>query len=243
MLNFLRILFSPVAFIFWIIIKIRNYLFDNGILSSSKVDAKVISVGNLTVGGSGKTPTVLMIAETLKNFGKNVGVLSRGYGRSTKGYLLVCDGAEIKTRVDECGDEIYFISEELKIPTAVSERRVEGAKRFITDTSVDTIILDDGFQHRWISRDIDIVIVDQRFLNKVDMLEQNPLPLGLMREPMDSLKRADIIIINRKFSDKSTINIFIIKEYFTVIMKRRAYMMLRLMNIIVLMSSPGRRVW
>lgn len=205
MLNFLRIIFSPAALIFWIIIKIRNYLFDNRILSSTKVDAKVISVGNLTVGGSGKTPTVLMIAETLKNFGKNVGVLSRGYGRSTKGYLLVCDGAEIKTRVDECGDEIYFISEELKIPTAVSERRVEGAKRFITDSSVDTIILDDAFQHRWISRDIDIVIVDQRFLNKVDMLEQNPLPLGLMREPMDSLKRADIIIINRKFSEKSAI--------------------------------------
>jgi tetraacyldisaccharide 4'-kinase len=212
-LEFLRILFSPLVVVYSAVIKIRNYFFNSGIFKITKVNAKVISVGNLTVGGSGKTPAVLMIAEFLKRKQFKTGILSRGYGRSSHGYIYVSDGSKINTSVDECGDEIYFLSEELKIPAAVCERRVEGAEKLIKDSSVEFIILDDAFQHRWINRDLDIVIIDQRFLNKVGQIEQKLLPLGLMRENFDALDRADIVIINRKFAEKKDIPAKL-KEYF-----------------------------
>jgi len=204
-LNFIRIISAPLIFVYSLIIKIRNWFFDKGIFKISRVDATVIAVGNITVGGSGKTPLVMMIAEILKSLNKKVGVLSRGYGRTSVGYVYVSDGEKIRTTVDGCGDEMYFMSDELKVPAAVAERRVEGAKRLINDTGIDTVLLDDAFQHRWIYRDLNIVIFDQRFLNKVGQIEQKMLPLGLMREPFSSLGRSDIIVINRKFSEKNEI--------------------------------------
>ncbi|MFA7421474.1 MAG: tetraacyldisaccharide 4'-kinase [Melioribacteraceae bacterium] len=205
MIGFLRIISSPFAFLYAVIISIRNFFFEKNFFHAAKVNAKVISIGNITVGGSGKTPAVLMLGEMLKTYGKKVGVLSRGYGRNSFGYILVSDGNEIKSSVDKCGDEIILVAQELKIPAAVCEKRAKGAELLIKNTSVDTIVLDDAFQHRWIHRDLDIVLVDQRFLNKVDFVEQNPIPLGMMREPFESLNRANIIIINRKFSDKTEI--------------------------------------
>lgn len=193
---------SPFTLIFWIIVKIRNSLFDNGIFKITKVEAKVLSIGNLTVGGSGKTPTVLNVSSFLKSQGLKVGVLSRGYGRDSKGYILVSEGKKIKVPVNICGDEIYMAADELNIPAAVSERRVEGAQKFLKDINLDCIVLDDAFQHRWIYRDLDIVLIDQRFLLKESNCEKALLPLGLLREPFSSLNRADIIIINRKFSDR-----------------------------------------
>lgn len=220
MLKFLRILSSPLALCFSFIIKIRNLFFDKNIFKVSKVCAKVISVGNLTVGGSGKTPTVMMLAKTLQSQNKRIGLLSRGYGRKSYGYVYVSNGKEILSSVDESGDEMYFMSDELKVPTAVAERRVDGAKRFIRDSNAEVIILDDAFQHRWIYRDLDIVVVDQRFLLKAGQIEQKMLPLGLMREPFNSLERADIIIINRKFSTNEPIpeklkKYFVNKQVFT----------------------------
>ena len=220
MLEFLRKIFAPLVVVYSVITRARNWLFDKNIFSVTKVKAKVISVGNLTVGGSGKTPASMMIAEALKAKGRKVGLLSRGYGRNSRGYIFVSDGNKINATVDQCGDEMYFMAEELKVPTAVSESRVTGAEKFIDDSKVDTIILDDAFQHRWIHRDVDIVIFDQRFLVKVGQLEQRPLPLGSMRESFDSLKRADIIIINRKFSENAEIperlkKYFVKKNVFT----------------------------
>lgn len=200
MLDFLRIILSPLVIFYSLITKIRNLFFDKNIFPAAKVDAKIISVGNLTVGGSGKTPATMMIAKKLKEKNRKVGLLSRGYGRSSIGYVYVSDGNSINTSVDKCGDEMYFMSEELKVPAAVAEHRVDGAKQFIKDSNVDTIILDDAFQHRWIYRNVDVVIIDQRFLDKDGQIEQYLLPLGSMREPFESLKRSDIIIINRKFS-------------------------------------------
>jgi len=198
----LRYILSPFTLLFWIIVKVRNYLFDKGVFKITKVKAKVLSIGNITVGGSGKTPSVLYVSSFLKLQGFKVGVLSRGYGRDSKGYKLVSDGNEIKVPVNICGDEIYMAADELNIPAAVAERRVEGAKNFLKDVNLDTIVLDDAFQHRWIHRDLDIVLVDQRFITKKYNCEKAMLPLGHLREPFNSLKRADIVIINRKFSDK-----------------------------------------
>lgn len=210
---FLRITLIPFVFIYSSIIKIRNWFFDNKIFHISKTGSKVISIGNITVGGSGKTPAVMMITEFLKNNNKKVGILSRGYGRNTLGYQFVSSGDKINTTVDECGDEMYFMSEELQVPTAVAEHRVEGANKLIRDSGIDTIVLDDAFQHRWIHRDVDIIIFDDSFLNKVGQSEQKMLPLGSLREPFESLKRADLIIINRKFAGKTEIPVKLNKYF------------------------------
>ncbi|MBN1300937.1 MAG: tetraacyldisaccharide 4'-kinase [Melioribacteraceae bacterium] len=202
MLNIIKILLAPTVIIYYSVIGIRNWLFDRGIFVSKKIDTKIISIGNLTLGGSGKTPAVVMVVNLLKSMNKSVGVLSRGYGRSTKGYKLINNGSGERMPADKCGDEMYLVTDECNVPGAVSERRVKGAERFIKDVNkIDVIVLDDAFQHRWIYRDLDIVMIDQRFLLKNSVLHHNLLPLGVMREPFSSLKRADIIIINRKFSE------------------------------------------
>lgn len=194
--------------------------FDKNIFKAVKVKSKVISVGNLTVGGSGKTPLVIYLIELLKSLSKNPGVLSRGYGRSSIGYILVSDGNQMLTSVDKSGDEIFHTATETKVPAAVCENRVQGAKRLIKDTGVDTIVLDDAFQHRWIKRDADLLIIEQGFLNSNEMFIHNYLPAGIMREGFDSVKRADAVIINRKFSEKEGISekrkhFFVDKKIFT----------------------------
>jgi tetraacyldisaccharide 4'-kinase len=196
---------SPLTIVYKNVIKIRNKLFDKGILKVEFVGKKVISVGNLTVGGSGKTPLVISIVKYLKKRPMKVGVLSRGYGRNTKGYKLVSDGNEFLLNARDAGDEIFLVSQECKIPTAVSEKRVIGAKNFISDVDLDVIVLDDAFQHRWIGRDFNILVIDQRFLSNVNSFDQRLLPLGSMREPFESIKRADAVVINKKFSPKITI--------------------------------------
>lgn len=199
--------------VYAIVIKTRNLFFEKNIFKTKKVNAKVISIGNITVGGSGKTPAVELVVNILKDSGRKAGILSRGYGRKTKGYLLVSDGNNLKATVAESGDEMYLLASETKVPAAVSEKRADGAKKFLNDTDLDVIVLDDAYQHRWIHRDLNILIFDQRFLNKTGSLEQSLLPLGVMREPFASAERADAIILNRKFSDKTGVP-YHIKKYF-----------------------------
>lgn len=215
MIKFLRIILSPLTFIYKFIIANRNRLFDNNFFKQEFVNAKVISVGNLTVGGSGKTPLVINITKHLKSNAKQVGVLSRGYGRNTKGYQLVSNDFEILMNVNDAGDEIYLVADECKVPTAVSEKRVIGAKNFINENNckIDFLVLDDAFQHRWIGRDFDILMIEQRFLSNVNSIDQKLMPLGTMREPFDSISRSDAIVINRKFSQKISVPARI-KKYF-----------------------------
>ncbi|MCF6269095.1 MAG: tetraacyldisaccharide 4'-kinase [Melioribacteraceae bacterium] len=200
--KYLLIILSPVAVLYSVIVNLRNSLFDKGFFTQKRVDAKIISVGNIVVGGSGKTPTVVYITKLLKRHNINVGILSRGYGRSSKGYKLISDGNKLLLPVEESGDEIVLAAEECKVPAAVSEKRAVGAERLISSQDVDAIVLDDAFQHRWIARDLDILIFDQRFLMKKNSIEQQPLPLGRMRESFSAIERADIILINRKFTEK-----------------------------------------
>lgn len=205
-MDFLKIILYPFVPLYAIIVKIRNWMFDRGLFKAKSVDAMVVSVGNITVGGSGKTPTVIYITNLLKNEGKKVGVLSRGYGRKSSGYILVADNEKILTEVEKCGDEIFQTITECRVPAAVCESRVAGAKKLIQDTGVDTIVLDDAFQHRWIARNLDLLICEQRFLNDPDFLNQNLLPTGNMRENFSSVNRADAVIVNRKFSAREPLN-------------------------------------
>lgn len=212
-MNILKIVLTPLLPLYALVIYLRNKLFDAKLLKSKKVDAKVISVGNITVGGSGKTPMVIYLLNLLKKLDVKPGVLSRGYGRKSRGYVLVYDGVQIKTPVEICGDEMYQTVTETRVPGAVSEKRVYGAERLIKDTGIEVIVLDDGFQHRWIHRDIDIVICEQRFLLNNSLTNMSLLPTGNMRERFTSLKRADAVIINRKFSVDCELPSDILKYY------------------------------
>jgi len=212
-MKLLRIILLPFIPVYAVVIKVRNTFFDKNIFKTKKVDVKVISVGNITVGGSGKTPLVIYLSNMLKNLGKSVGVLSRGYRRKSKGYLLVSDGTKIFTSVDLSGDEIFHTAMECNIPAAVSENRFEGAKKLIKDTGINILILDDAYQHRWIERDINLLICEQRFLCETGFMNQSLLPTGNLREPLSSIKRADAVILNRKFSGKKEIPSKV-KKYF-----------------------------
>ncbi|WP_337864914.1 tetraacyldisaccharide 4'-kinase [Ignavibacterium sp.] len=207
MTAFLKILLTPLVPVYALAVKIRNLFFDKSVFKSKTVNAKVVSAGNLTIGGSGKTPFVIYLTNLLKNSGYKPSVLSRGYGRNTKGYLLVSKDGEPLTKVQNCGDEIYHTVIECKVPAAVCENRFEGAKRLLKEVDSDIIVLDDGFQHRWIYRNLDIVLFDQKFLLDKSMVNQSLLPLGIMREGFASLNRADAIIINRKFCKEQNQNL------------------------------------
>ena len=200
MINFLKIILFPVIPAYAFVIAIRNWLFEMKIFREKRVGAVIISVGNLTVGGSGKTPMVIYLLNFLKKYGLKTGVLSRGYGRKSRGYKLVSDGKEIFTSVDQCGDEIYQTVSECHIPAAVCENRVKGAEKFINETGVNVMVLDDAFQHRWIYRDLNVLVCEQKFLLSRNFLVKNLFPTGNLREPFKSVKRADVVIINRKFS-------------------------------------------
>ena len=179
---YLRIILFPFVAVYFLLIRIRNWFFDKNVFKSKRVDAKVISVGNITTGGSGKTPLVIFLANLLKNEKKNVGVLSRGYRRRSSGYKLVSDGKKILISVNEAGDEIFYTVSECQIPAAVSEKRYEGALRLIKETGINVILLDDGFQHRWIHRDVNILIFEQKFLSEPAFPSHVLLPTGNLRE-------------------------------------------------------------
>lgn len=180
-------------------------MFDKNIFKGRSVNAKVFSVGNISVGGSGKTPVTIYLTTLLKLGGFKVGVLSRGYRRKSRGYVFVSDGKKFLTNVDKSGDEIYHTALDCSVPAAVSENRVKGAERLINDSGVNAIVLDDAFQHRWIKRNFDLLVIDQRFLTEKSFFINNLLPTGVLREPLSSIIRANAIIINRKFMEKEVI--------------------------------------
>jgi len=190
----------PIIPVYALAVALRNWLFEIKIFKEKRVDAVIISVGNLTIGGSGKTPLVIYLLDLLNKYGLKTGVLSRGYGRRSRGYKLVSDGEKILTTVDQCGDEIYQTVSECHVPGAVCENRVKGAEKFLSQTDVNIIVLDDAYQHRWIYRDLNILVCEQKFLLSHNFLVKNLFPTGNLREPFISVKRADVVIINRKFS-------------------------------------------
>lgn len=194
-----------LSLIYGFIAMIRNKMYDLQILKSQKVDnVNIICIGNIVVGGSGKTPAVQYFAKELQKQGKKVGILSRGYKGVRKiEPLAVRDENEILVTVKESGDEAYLHSLHLKMPIVVSKDRYKGAKFLKEKFNVDTIIMDDGFQHRKLLKDKNIVLIDAT----------NPfggdeyLPKGRLRESVEELKRADEIIITKSnYVDKDSIN-------------------------------------
>ena len=182
----------PLSFLYGLGVELRNQLFELNILKSRSFTTPVISVGNITVGGTGKTPHVEYLVRLLSKEAK-VAVLSRGYKRKTHGYQL----ADKDSTMRDIGDEPYQMK--LKFPNievAVDANRCEGIDHLINDEQTkdtDVIILDDAYQHRYVKPGINILLVDYHRLIIYDEL----LPSGRLREPIESKKRADIVIITK----------------------------------------------
>jgi tetraacyldisaccharide 4'-kinase len=176
---------NPLSAIYGCVSGARNALYDRGWLPSRRLQGPVVSVGNISAGGSGKTPFVILLGELLKARGIRFDVLSRGYGRHSRGVRLV-DPAGLP---QEFGDEPLLIARRLQVPVVVGEDRYE-AGRFAESRFGELMhLLDDGFQHRGLHRDFDIVLVTPE--DARDRL----LPAGRLREPLHNLQRADAIVL------------------------------------------------
>jgi tetraacyldisaccharide 4'-kinase len=163
----------------------RNALYDWQVLRARSLRGPVISVGNLSTGGSGKTPFVILLGELLKGRGIRFEVLSRGYGRKTRGVRLVEPGGLAR----DFGDEPLLMARRLQAPVVVGEDRYEAGRFAESRFGPQTHLLDDGFQHRGLARDFDIVLVTPE--DARDRL----LPAGRLREPLRSLRRADAVVL------------------------------------------------
>ncbi len=183
------------SLIYRLIVFSRNRLYDRQMLKSVRLACPVISVGNLTVGGTGKTPCVIGLAKMLARHGYRPAVLSRGYGGQNTGPVrIVSDGANAEQSAAETGDEPLLIARSLPgVPVITGARRTLTGQSAIERFNADVLICDDAFQHRQISRDINIVLLDaERPLGNGRLL-----PRGELREPAESLRRADCIVLTR----------------------------------------------
>lgn len=190
-MRFLRKILLPFSWVYGLVTYLRNLLFKYKLLKVEKVDASVISVGNLSVGGTGKTPHVKFLTNLLRQNFKPA-VLLRGYGRKSKGYVYVGENATPET----VGDEALLYKKNFgnEVQIAVSESRVKGAKTLLkTKKPPSIIILDDAFQHRHIYRDLDILLIDYNRPFWKDLV----LPAGNLREFSFGKNRADILIMTK----------------------------------------------
>lgn len=168
-------------------VAVRNALYDHGWFPSERVPATVVSVGNLSVGGTGKTPTALWLAHALRRRGRRVGLVARGYGKRTPGVVVVGDGQPLVGPA-EGGDEAVLLAVRSGLPVVTGERRAEAARAAIARFACDTIVLDDGFQHRALARDADLVLLP------AEGLPARLLPAGPLREPASALRRARAVL-------------------------------------------------
>ena len=180
----------PLSWVYGLGVKLRNTLFDIGVLKSRTFQIPVIAVGNITVGGSGKTPHVEYLANLLrKDF--HVAVLSRGYKRKSKGFIRATE----KTTMPEIGDEPFQMKQKFPdVTVAVDKKRCHGIELLTEkDNRLDAVLLDDAFQHRYVKPGINILLVDYHRLIIYDQL----LPAGRLREPLNGKDRADIVIVTK----------------------------------------------
>ena len=189
-------IFLPLGKIYGAVAGARNRLYEKGVFASYALGAKTVSIGNITVGGTGKTPLVAFVAETLFEAGETVCILTRGYGRTNpKNRVLVTDGEKILTDARTAGDEPFELAEKLfgKAVIVADANRVSAGLWARKKFGITAFVLDDAFQHRKVRRDLDIVCIDAT----------NPfgngkvVPSGILRERPENLKRAGAIVITR----------------------------------------------
>ncbi|MBH0185662.1 MAG: tetraacyldisaccharide 4'-kinase [Nitrospira sp.] len=184
-----------VAFLYGLIVRLRNACYRFGWCRSSRVACRVVSVGNLTVGGTGKTPVVILLTQWLQSQGRRVAVLSRGYKRASGGsQRLVSDGVTVLAGPSEAGDEPFLLARRCpEAVVAVGADRAALGQWILAQYPVDCMILDDGFQHRGLRRDVDLVLLDATDATGLDAMA----PAGRLREPLQGLVRATAVVVTR----------------------------------------------
>ena len=192
---FLKALLLAISFGYGGLVKFRETLYKKGFLQSKRLPCPVFSIGNITIGGSGKTPMTIYIAEVLQGLGYNVAIISRGYkGQAERTGGVVCDGRIICMGPDEAGDEPFMIAERLKtVPVIVGKNRFKAGILAIKEFRPDVLLLDDAFQHLNLNRDIDLVLLD----SKKPFGNTYLFPRGILRERASALLRGDAVILTR----------------------------------------------
>lgn len=212
----LKCLLAPAALLYKAGVTFRHRLFDWGILKSERFDVPVVCIGNITVGGTGKTPMAEMIIAYMSQM-HNVALLSRGYGRRTKGYREVRPDAHYR----DVGDEPLQIKTKFPdIVVAVCEKRVEGIRRILAEhPEVDLVILDDGFQHRYVEPKVNIVMVDATRPIQHDRM----LPQGTLRDLPEQLHRAHYFVVTKCPERMAPIDRRILRKVLIQVAYQRVY--------------------
>ncbi|HRE41649.1 MAG TPA: tetraacyldisaccharide 4'-kinase [Ignavibacteria bacterium] len=214
----LRIILFPFSFLYWLIILFRKLLYNAGFLSKYHSNKKIISIGNINTGGTGKTPFTIFVSKYFLSQGKTIGILSRGYGRKEKGFNIVYNNG-LAGDITNSGDELIMIAYNLekefkkKIIIIADDNKKNGIK-YLEKENVDLIILDDGFQSDYINKDLEIVLIDTEEMISNRIQDNLLLPAGNLRVPKSYLKNADIIIQNNKSKNYSSLKSeYVVCEY------------------------------
>lgn len=236
----LRLLLIPVALLYGLLMQLRNALFDWGLFKTHRFPVKIISVGNLSAGGSGKTPVTMYLAAMLQEKYGAVAIVSRGYGRQSSGVRLVSDGHRIVTDTRQTGDEPFLMAK--KLPAAVvvvAEKRARGIAFVLQQFKPSVVLLDDAFQHRSVVRDLDILLIN----SAERALDRWPLPTGFYREFALNRSRAGLILETHSHLTTQQEN----KDqgqtpYFEVRFKSGSWTNLRFQSVAPPADLSGRRV-
>ncbi len=192
--SILKLFFYILSIFYWMGYRLRILTYQSGMVRPRKLKAKVISVGNITLGGTGKTPLVIYLVQKLKERKLKASILTRGYKRKKRGLTELTEENKKRISWTEVGDEPYLLSSRLcNVPVVVSNDRVASGVCAEEKYQAGVLILDDGFQHWKLSRDLDIVVIDS--INPFGNLRL--FPAGILREPLSSLKRADIFVLTK----------------------------------------------
>jgi len=186
----------PISMIYEDVVRLRSFLYRIGLKKKTKLAAPVIIVGNITVGGTGKTPLILWMVEFLKGQGYKPGIISRGYGGTAETWPQWVDAKSDVTRV---GDEAVLMAQYADCPIAVGPERVKAGQMLLDNSSCNIILSDDGLQHYALERDIEIIVVDgqRRFGNGY------VLPCGPLRESTERLHKVDLVIVNGETEEEN----------------------------------------
>lgn len=194
---FVSLLLFPLwlcSLVFRLVVVVRARLYASGMLISRELPCRVVTIGNITVGGTGKTPTVSLVARAFADAGLYTAVLSRGYGGSSRAPLIVSDRDTVLASVRQAGDEPFMLAQSLSgIPVITARDRYRGGMLACEHFNPHVLVMDDGFQHLRLRRDCDIVLINARNPFGCGSL----LPRGILREPVSALRRARIIIITK----------------------------------------------
>ncbi len=197
--NFLELLvffaLVPFSYLYGVVGWLRNFCYDSGLISSYRSVLPIVSVGNISAGGTGKTPVADWLVKEFQKQGKRPAIVSRGYGGSFSGAVgIVSSGDDILMTAAECGDEPCLLAKRNPdCPVIIAKKRINGIKALEKAKTADLIILDDGFQHRAVKRDVDLVLLDSSH----PLGNGWPLPAGNLREFSRALRRADFLLMTR----------------------------------------------